>query len=482
MNKIEVIGLGAGDYDQLPLGIYKKLISTDQVIYTRTNDHPVVKQLQTEGVSFYTFDSIYEEESSFDAVYDRIVQTLVAQAEIKDVIYTVPGHPMLAEKTVQLLLENEKAEVQIRGGQSYLDDMFSALGIDPIEGFQFVDGTSFTRRQLQLESHLIFCQVYDRMVASDVKLALLEDLPADYEVTVVRAAGTEEEKVTPMPLEELDRFSGVDNLTSVYVPPVPADMLHHTFDNLRDVIHRLRAPGGCPWDRAQTHESLREHAIEEVYELIEAIDQGDDEGIIEELGDVLLQVMLHSQIGEDHGYFTVEDVIQAITEKMIHRHPHVFGDRAVESVEEVHKNWDQLKQEEKGHRNRKSALDGIPEQLPALAKAYKLQKKAAKVGFDWDHIEDIQNKLDEELAEVAEAIQADNQEEVEKEFGDVLFVLANMARFYKINPEIALNRTNQKFHFRFTYMEGKLTSQGKQLEKTPLATMDSYWEEAKERE
>jgi tetrapyrrole methylase family protein/MazG family protein len=482
MNKIEIIGLGAGGYDQLPLGVYKKLTLTNQMIYTRTINHPVVRQLQAEGVEFQAFDSIYEKESSFEAVYHQIVDSLIEQAKEKDILYTVPGHPMLAEKTVQLLLENEEVDAQVMGGQSYLDDMFTALRIDPIEGFQFVDGTSFTRKQLQLENHLIFCQVYDRMIASDVKLALLEDLPADYEVTVVRAAGTNEETVRRMPLEELDRFSGVDNLTSVYVPPVPSDLLHHTFENLREVIRRLRAPGGCPWDRAQTHESLREHAVEEVYELIEAIDQEDDEGMIEELGDVLLQVMLHSQIGEDEGYFTVEDVIRAITEKMIHRHPHVFGDQAVESVEEVHRNWEQLKKEERGHRDRKSVLDGIPEQLPALAKAYKLQKKAAKVGFDWNHIEDIQSKLEEELAEVAEAIQADDQEEVEKEFGDVLFVLANMARFYKINPELALNRTNQKFFTRFTYMEDQLTKQGKQLKQTELSEMDYYWEEAKGRE
>lgn len=483
MNKIEVIGLGAGDLDQLPLGIYKKLTKTDQVIYTRTLAHPVVEELEKEGIQFHSFDAIYEEEPSFQAVYERIVETLIQYAEEKDIIYTVPGHPMLAEQTVQMLL-NHEIEVSIVGGQSYLDDLFTALGVDPIDGFQFVDATSFTRQELQLQNHLVFCQVYDQITASEVKLTLLEDLPPEYKISLVQGAGTKEENVIQIPLEQLDRFPEVNNLTSVYIPPAPAELLNHTFNNLREVIRRLRAPGGCPWDQAQTHTTLREYAIEEVYELIEAIDLEDDEAIIEELGDVLLQVMLHSQIGEDDGYFTVDDVIKSVTEKMIHRHPHVFGNTQVETVADVYKNWDQLKREEKGkgHEERKSILDGIPEHLPSLMRAYKIQKKAAKVGFGWDQAEDILAKLDEEIAEAEEAIQANDQEEMEKEFGDVLFVMANLARFYKVNPELALNRTNEKFISRFTYIEEKLASQGKPLNETPLTEMDYYWNEAKERE
>jgi len=482
MSKIEIIGLGAGDYEQLPLGIYKKLTQTEQPVFTRTMDHPVISQLKKEGVQFNSFDEIYEAEEQFETVYERIVEKLLAKAREGNVIYTVPGHPMLAEKTVQLILSQEEVEIKVIGGQSYLDDLFTALKIDPIDGFQFVDGTSFIRSQLDLRQHLVFCQVYDRMIASNVKLALLEDLPPDYEVTVVDAAGSEQEKIIHLPLEELDHSLEVSNLTSVYIPPVPSHLLNHTFTNLREVIQTLRSPDGCPWDRAQTHESLREHAIEEVYELIEAIDNEDDEGIIEELGDVLLQVMLHSQIGEDDGYFTVDDVIKSVAEKMIHRHPHVFGDVQADTIEDVYKNWDELKKQEKGHEDRKSVLDGVPGHLPALAKAYKLQKKAAKVGFGWKDVKDIHEKLDEEMAESREAIQSEDREEMEKEFGDVLFVLANLSRYYKINPELALNRTNQKFISRFTYLEEKLKKQGRELKETPLEEMDKYWNEAKERE
>jgi tetrapyrrole methylase family protein/MazG family protein len=478
---IEVIGLGAGDINQLPLGIYKKLTDANRVIYTRTNDHPVVQSLQQEGVTFTSFDESYEAETQFATVYPIIVEKLVEQAKQAPVIYTVPGHPMLAEKTVQLLLEQSEVDVEVVGGKSYLDDLFTALKIDPIEGFQFVDGTSFVRGQLDYRHHLIFCQVYDRFIASEVKLALLEDLPADYEVMMVEAVGSADERIWKLPLEALDRSMEVSNLTSVYVPPAPADLLHHTFSRLREIIATLRGPNGCLWDQVQTHESLREHLIEEVYEVIEAIDDQDDDGIIEELGDLLLQVMLHSQIGEDDGYFTIDDVIRAITDKMIHRHPHVFADTSVASVAEVNKNWDELKREEKGDQ-RKHILDGIPKGLPALASALKIQKKAAKVGFDWEDVTEIWQKLDEEIKEVNEAIANNDQMEMEKEFGDVLFVLANLTRYYKINPEIALNQTNKKFMSRFSFIEQQFAKQGKDIHLASTEAMNQYWNQAKREE
>src|SRR5690625_476223 len=478
---IDIIGLGAGDINQLPLGIYKKLTTHQSPVFVRTVDHPAVQALKEAGVVFQAFDDIYEAEEQFEAVYDRIVETLVEKAGEAPIIYAVPGHPMLAEKTVQLLQERTDISVNIGGGQSYLDALFTSLKIDPIDGFQFVDGTSFDRSQLDYRHHIIFCQVYDRFIASEVKLALLEDLPADYQVTIVEAAGSEMEKLTTMPLEELDHTLEVNNLTSVYIPPASTQLLNHTFSRLREIITALRAPGGCPWDREQTHETLREYAIEEVYELIDAIDQQDDEGTVEELGDVLLQVMLHSQVGEDDGYFMIDDVIKADTEKKIHFNKYIFAKAEANTVEKGYKNWDELKQEEKGTQ-RQSELDGVPKSLPALAKASKLQKKAAKVGFDWTDVKEIWDKLEEEILEVNEAIDRKEHDEVEQEFGDVLFVLANLARYYKVNPEIALNRTNQKFTSRFSYIEQQLEKQGKDIKATTLEEMDQYWNQAKGKE
>lgn len=480
MKQIEVIGLGAGDIEQLPLGIYRKLTQAQQTIYARTNDHPVIKVLEAERVSFTSFDTLYEEEEQFDTVYARITAQLVEAAKTSEdtVIYAVPGHPMLAEKTVQLLLEQNEVEVLIAGGQSYLDDLFTAMQIDPIEGFQFVDGTDFRRDQLHFGNHLFVCQVYDMFIASEVKLTLLEDLPPAYEVYIVEAAGSRAEKIEKVRLEELDHRMEISNLTTLYIPPVPKGYLHHTFPFLREVMAILRGPDGCPWDKKQTHESLRHHTIEEVYELIEAIDEEDDDHIVEELGDLLMHILLHSQIGEDNGYFTIDDVIQSISDKMIYRHPHVFGGATADTEETVLENWEELKKQEKG-KERESVLDGIPVHLPALAKAYKLVSKAGKVGFEWRHVDEVWEKLKEEIDEVIEAVQDKDLTDVEEELGDVLFVLANISRYYKVNPEVALERANRKFISRFQYIENKLEEKRQTPETASLQEMDAYWEEAK---
>lgn len=478
---ITIIGLGAGDIEQLPLGIYRLLTTDKRKVFVRTSKHPVVQTLQEEGLYVESFDTYYETEQQFTDVYEKIVHRLLLESKNKSIIYAVPGHPMLAEKTVQLLLKAPEADVKIVGGHSYLDALFTALKIDPIEGYQFVDGSSFQRFDLNYKQHTIFCQVYDRFIASDVKLALLEDVPADYDVTIVHAAGSNEEMLLTVPLKELDHHVEMSNLTTVYVPPVPDELLTHTFHHLRQTIATLRGPNGCAWDKKQTHESLRAYAIEEVYELIDAINSADDDGIIEELGDVLLQVMLHSQIGEDAGFFTIDDVIKGITEKMIHRHPHVFKDKALLKTEEVVSNWEALKLKEKG-KQRVSFLDSVSKSLPSLAKAAQLQKKAAKAGFDWPDVKEVWAKLDEELQEVREAVHDGDPLEIEKELGDVLFVIANLARHYHINPDIALTRSNRKFATRFSYIEKKMRESAKDITKSTLEEMDKYWEEAKRKE
>ncbi|MGI2746903.1 MazG nucleotide pyrophosphohydrolase domain-containing protein, partial [Bacillus cytotoxicus] len=321
---ITVLGLGAGELDQLTMGVYKKIKEASHM-YVRTKEHPVIEELEKEGIQYTAFDHIYEAHDTFEIVYETIVKELLEKAQNTEIIYAVPGHPLVAERTVQLLLEKgkqEQVEIRIEGGQSFLDPMFSSLKIDPIEGFQFVDATSFERGQLELRHHLIFCQVYDVFVASDVKLTLMEMLPDEYEVYIVTAAGTSFEEVKKVPLYMLDHETRLNNLTSVYVPPVKErKVLYQQFDVLREIIAELRGPNGCPWDKKQTHQSLKKYLIEEAYEVLEAIDEEDDDHLVEELGDVLLQVMLHAQIGEDEGWFSIDDIIQTLSEKMVRRHP-----------------------------------------------------------------------------------------------------------------------------------------------------------------
>ena len=481
MNTIKVLGLGAADLNQLPLGVYRELIRRKSPLYVRTSKHPVLQELQKEGVAWESFDEVYEAHHQFGDVYAEIVNQLIHAAQDTDIIYVVPGHPMLAERTVQLLIEQREAgmiNLDIQGGQSFLDAIFTALEIDPVEGFQFIDATSMRREQLQYLNHTILCQVYDSMIASEVKLTLLEDLPPDYPVTIVTAAGSVHEKIMTAPLEELDRNVEINNLTSVYIPPVEKERLNHQFFRLREVIRILRSPEGCPWDRKQTNVSLRKYMIEEAYEFIDAVNRRDDDHMVEELGDVLLQVMLHSQIGEDEGYFTIDDVIISITDKMIRRHPHVFGETNVENADEVLTNWDAIKQQEKGGPPL-SILSSVPESFPALLQAEELQKKAAKVGFDWDSVDPVLEKVEEEWREFQEARDSGNREEMEKEFGDWLFAIANLARHYKISSENALQRTNRKFRTRLSSMEKQASKDKRSLEEYELDSLEELWVQAK---
>jgi tetrapyrrole methylase family protein / MazG family protein len=483
VKKIEILGLGAGDLEQLSFGVYKKLMGSSH-LYLRTKEHPVVAELEKEGLHYTSFDSIYEKHDQFEAVYQEIVGTLLDKAQNEAIIYAVPGHPLVAERTVQLLLEKgpkSEVEISVGGGQSFIDALFQSLKIDPIDGFQLLDGTLLERNQLQVDQHIFISQVYDQFVASEVKLTLMERLPDDYEVYIVTAAGSKNEIIEKVPLFELDRRVTINNLTSVYIPPVKDEqILLKNFSKLREIIAELRGPNGCPWDKEQTHESLKKYLIEETYEVIEAIDSGDIDHLIEELGDVLLQVMLHAQIGEDEGYFSIDEIIEVLSAKMIRRHPHVFGNVKATCSEEVLQNWQEIKKKEKGE-TATSLLEGVSKSLPNLIRAYELQKKAAKVGFDWQEITPALEKVKEELQEFEDELIGTNEHKLlaKKEFGDLLFAFVNVARFLDIHPEEALFETNEKFIRRFQYVEKKVKESGRAFTEHTLESLDRYWDEAK---
>ena len=312
MHQLTVIGLGAADFDQLQMGVYKQLKQAKK-LYVRTEDHPVLHDLKEEGVVFSSFDYVYEKHDTFAPVYKEIATLLIEAAKEEPVMYAVPGHPLVAEQTVQHLIEaaNEgQVQIKIEGGQSFLDPIFGALKIDPIEGFQLLDGTSMSMHDINMRQHILIAQVYDAFSASEVKLTLMEKYRDDYPVTIVTAAGSAQEKLTTVPLYELDYVAELNNLTTVYVPPVTSDEeALRDWTTFRKIIATLRGPNGCPWDQKQTHESLKKYLLEEAHEFLAAVDAGDDYAMIEELGDVLLQVFLHAQIGEDNGYFNLEEVL-----------------------------------------------------------------------------------------------------------------------------------------------------------------------------
>ena len=250
------------------------------------------------------------------------------------------------------------------------------------------------------------------------------------------------------------------------------------FERLMAIMRRLRAPGGCPWDAEQSHESLKRYLLEEAYEVIEAIDSADHAHLKEELGDLLLQPVFHSAIAEEKGEFTMDEVLEAINEKLIRRHPHVFGGESIETSQAQVENWEKIKKEEKGV-ERKSALSGIPPQLPALMQAQKITEKAARVGFDWEHTDQVYAKVMEELHEFEEAMLAGDQQEMEAELGDLLFAIVNLGRFLAIDPEEALRKTIRRFTKRFSHVEDGLHARGLSMQSSTLAEMDLLWEEAK---
>ncbi len=257
---------------------------------------------------------------------------------------------------------------------------------------------------------------------------------------------------------------------------------------LVDLVERLRGENGCPWDREQTRESLKPMLIEEAYEVLDALDGAGPAELKEELGDLLFQVVFHAQIAQEKGEFRLADIIDRLHEKMIRRHPHVFGDADLKTSQDVLKNWEDIKAAEKGVESssrpdsEKSLLDGVPSRLPALHRAYQMTAKASRVGFDWTRLEDILVKLQEEIAELREAHAAQDKGKLADEVGDLLFVVVNVARFLGIDPETALRRTNAKFDRRFRHVEAAIKQRGLELRNTPLADMDALWEEAKKAE
>jgi len=323
-----------------------------------------------------------------------------------------------------------------------------------------------------LKAAALVGQLYCRELAADVKLTLLNLYPPEHPVTLVQAAGTAEEASRTFPLYELDRQEGMDDLTTLHVPPLPRPS---SLTTLQDVVAHLRAPDGCPWDREQTHQTLRPYLLEEAYEVLAALDADDPQLLREELGDLLLQILLHAQIAVEEGEFSLAQVAESIIAKLIHRHPHVFGDVMVADAQEVIRNWEQLKREERGERG--GIFSGIPASLPALACSQEIQKRVARLGFDWPDREGVWAKVEEELRELREA----RGEGRAREFGDLLFVLVNLARWLGVDAESALREANERFIARFAQMEQVAAERGLDLSRMTLDEMDELWEEAKVR-
>ena len=472
---ITIVGLGPGDPNQLTLEARQVLQEAGEV-YLRTCHHPTVASLPP-GPSLRFFDHLYEEKETFDEVYDEIArQILELGGRPKGVVYAVPGHPLVGEASVQRILALARQQgigVRVVGGLSFIESVLTCLGLDALAGLQIVDATELAALHhpcLNPDLLALIGQLYDQQLASDVKLTLMNLYPDEHPVTLVRGASTNQAQVLTIPLYELDRQPDIDHLTSLYVPPLPRPSSLEAF---QDTIARLRAPGGCPWDREQTHQSLRPHLLEESYETLAALDADDTDALREELGDLLLQIVLQAQIAVEAGEFSLAQVIEEVDAKIKHRHPHVFGDIVVADAAEVIHNWEEIKREEKG---KHSLLGGVSSALPALARAQAIQKRVARVGFDWPDAEGVVAKIAEEVAELREA---QGEEEREEELGDLLFSVVNLARWLNVDAESALRGACERFIERFSGMEHFCRERRHDLSELSLAEQDELWEEVK---
>jgi tetrapyrrole methylase family protein/MazG family protein len=477
---ITLLGLGPGDPALLTRQAWQ-LLETLPEIYLRTRQHPTVQGFPP-TLQVHSFDDVYEQEGSFEHVYAHIVARVLELGQRpQGVVYAVPGHPFVAEATCpEIARQAVQAGLRLRiiEGLSFLEPAFTALGIDPLPHTTLVDAlllASAIVPPFPPDAPVLIAQIHSKAVASDVKLTLMEIYPDDHPVKLVHAAGTGQQMVESLPLFEIDHSPHIGLLTSLFIPPLAPGT---SFEAFHEIIAHLRAPDGCPWDRQQTHQTLRPHLLEETYEALTALDSDDPEHMREEFGDLLLQIVLHAQIASEYGEFNLSQVIKGIYDKIIRRHPHVFGDWQVDGVGHVLQNWEKLKaaERESNGGTEKGLLDGVALALPALTQAQEIQGRAARVGFDWPDIQGVVDKICEECAEF---VNAEDDSSRMAEIGDLFFALVNLARRCDLDAESALRETNLRFRKRFAHIEQSARQQDRRLSDLTLDEMEALWQAAK---
>jgi tetrapyrrole methylase family protein / MazG family protein len=458
--RVVVVGLGPAGADLL-LPAARHALEHIPNRYVRTTRHPAVAELAPDGIELRGFDDEYEGAEDVDTVYARIAAALLdAAAAAGEVAYAVPGNPAVAERTVALLREaaaRGEIALEIVPGLSFVELAWARLGIDPMAGARVADARRLTAEDVVGEGALLIAQCDTRLVLSDVKLVLLEVLPADAPVTVLQHLGLSDEQVRTVSLADLDRDIRPDHLTALLVDS-PAGAAARELARLLGLAERLRGPGGCPWDAEQTHHSLTRYLLEEAYEVVETVEAlppeapGGDvpaetyRALEDELGDLLYQVIFHAVLAEEAGAFDMGDVARGIHDKLVRRHPHVFGDADADSASDVMRNWEQIKKDEKGHT---SIVSGITPGLPSLLYAHKLLRKAASVGLDPGGRDDALRRLDAVLTE----LRSSGGRDLETQLGDLMAAAIVLARSGGVDAESALRGWAVRFRRRFEAVE-----------------------------
>ncbi|MFP5318223.1 MAG: MazG family protein [Acidimicrobiia bacterium] len=449
---VVVVGLGPAGPGLLTVAA-RGAIERVPVRFLRTERHPAAAAVGALGAT--SFDGLYESAATLDEVYAGIVDALAEAAGAEGrVLYAVPGSPLVAERTVELLLADDRVEVEVVPGMSFLDLAWARLGVDPVSvGVRVVDGHRFAVEAAGERGPLLVAQCDSRAVLSEVKLAV--EGPVPKEVVVLQRLGLAEEAVRSVAWDDLDRDVDPDHLTCLWVPELAAPVAGEV-QRFAELVRTLRER--CPWDREQTHVTLTRHLLEETYEVLDAIEAlgGDGTGfdhLEEELGDLLFQVVFHATLAAEEGQFTLADVARRVHDKLVGRHPHVFGDVHADTAGQVMRNWEHIKQAEKGT---SSLMDGIPGHLPSLLYAHKVQRKASAVGIE----------------------PAGDGTARSEDVGQALFHLVDGARRVGVDPEAALRATTVAWRDRFVRMEGLAAERDVDLRSADPAAVRALWAEA----
>ena len=477
---LAIVGLGPAGLDRLPGRTIAMLEDPARKVILRTLDHPACVEL-SERRNVASCDDIYDSATSFEDVYRSIADRVLDAATDGSVIYAVPGSAVVGERAVAEI-RSRAAEVgvsvEVWPGESFLDLVYAAAEIDPISRpVKILDGRDLPDPLIH-DAAMIVTQVDRQEVLADVTATLLKILDDATKVLILDRLGDSDQVVESLTLAEVSSYSPGPR-TSLFVDPGPAGWYGLVVTNR--ILRRE-----CPWDRKQTHHSLLSHLIEEAYETAESIrslpaaapggepDYGIYAEVEEELGDLLLQVVFHATLAREVGAFDVEEVAEVIRRKLVHRHPHVFGEVIAEDAETVITNWETIKSDEKA---RSSLMDDIPVAMPAIVRADKMQRRAKSVGFDWDEIEPVFDKIREELAELA--AEMDDPARASAELGDLLFAAVNLARHLGVEAELALAAAGDRFAARFRAMEAEADSAERSLADYTLEELDALWEKAK---
>ncbi len=477
---VTLLGLGPGDPGLLTRQAWEWLERLSEVTL-RTAQHPAVAAFP-QHLKIELLEALAERE---DGVAEMAARILELARRPGGVTYAVPGQPGMGEAVCAEIVRRaaqERLPVRILPGVSFVEPALAALGLPPSPRLTLVDGLELAQHYTPLfapSAPVLVMHLGDAERTARVKQTLLSTYPPGHPVRLVHAPGSAGEQVEDFPLSEVDRSQKIGPLSVLYLPSLGEEA---ALEGFQEVVARLRAPDGCPWDREQTHESLRKHLLEETYETLDAMDRLDAAGMAEEFGDLLLQIVLNAQIGYESGEYTMADVLRGIHTKIVHRHPHVFGEVQVDGVRGVLQNWEKLKADERkanGVDEIKGSLDGVPNVFPSLAQAQELQDRAARVGFDWKSVDGVWDKVAEEIQEVREAR---DFHEVESELGDLLFAVVNLARWEKVDAEAALRLSNARFRGRFAFIERSARSQGRGVAELTFEELNALWEEAKDEE